>query len=161
MTLRSLIEYDPDTGRFTWKSRDDPPWDAKWAGKQAGSVGADGYWRISLMNQLFQSHRVAFAIAHGRWPTKGIDHIDGCPGNNRLSNLREATNAENQQNRRMGRKSGYPGVCWVESMKKWKAQITQNRKLYHLGYFDCPRHAHAAYLAAKARLHTFHSTPKS
>ena len=84
-----------------------------------------------------------------------VDHIDGDGLNNRKSNLRIATRVENRQNsrRQNNNTSGYKGVCWHKGHSKWRAQIRLNNKRTHLGYFDCPKEAHAAYCEASVRLH--------
>ena len=56
--------------------------------------------------------------------------------------------------------SGYRGVYWHKGSKKWQAQIRVNNKLFSLGYFDDPRDASKAYLAAKAKYHTFNPIPR-
>jgi hypothetical protein len=156
--LRLLLSYDPNTGDLTWKKRDLPKWDTRWAGKRAGSIKPNGYCVVTLMNRKgLRAHRVAWAITHGHWPKNEIDHIDGNPSNNRLSNLREANGSENYQNRvrYLNNKSGYMGVYRHNRVNKWVAQIRFNRKKHYLGMYDCPLEAHAAYLAAKVQLHTF------
>ena len=49
--------------------------------------------------------------------------------------------------------SGYRGVSFKKSTGKYTAQITFQRKKYHLGVFDSPEEAHKAYLRAKDELH--------
>jgi len=73
-----------------------------------------------------------------------VDHIDGNGLNNKRSNLRIATNSENQYNRKHKSKypkSGVPGVYWYPTTSKWKAQVVLNGKDVHLGYFDNVREA--------------------
>ncbi|MFX4377260.1 HNH endonuclease, partial [Acinetobacter baumannii] len=41
---------------------------------------------------------MAWLYVHGVHPTGQIDHIDGDPLNNRISNLRDVSHAVNQQN---------------------------------------------------------------
>jgi hypothetical protein len=83
------------------------------------------------------------------------DHIDGNGLNNRRDNLRHATNSQNQHNRPAYKtnKSGFKGVCWLKTQKKWQAQISCKGKKHHLGNFDCPELAHEAYVAASKKLH--------
>lgn len=88
-------------------------------------------------------------------PGKGvmIDHINHNELDNRKSNLRMVTNAENQQNRkgpRTGNISGYRGVSWNKKKEKWVAYYRLNGKLTYLGEF-LDRHE-AGRIAAKARL---------
>jgi hypothetical protein len=84
-----------------------------------------------------------------------IDHIDGDGLNNRKSNLRLATRSENARNRRINKNStsGLKGASWVESRKRWRAEIRADGKQIHLGYFNTPEAAHAAYVAASEKMH--------
>jgi hypothetical protein len=53
-------------------------------------------------------------------------------------NCRFVDRVENQQNRRMfkNNKSGYKGVYYCKTNKKWRAAIRSNKSYYFLGYFD-------------------------
>ena len=86
-----------------------------------------------------------------------IDHINGVRCDNRFSNLREATAAENGQNQAVPRHntSGFMGVHWNRRAGNWQARIMIAGRNKYLGYFDTPEAAHAAYCAAKAKHHTF------
>jgi hypothetical protein len=83
------------------------------------------------------------------------DHRDGDGLNNRRSNLRDVTFVENNQNarKRADNTSGYKGVTWNNRLGKWHAAIRAHNVRHHLGYFDTPEAAHAAYANASARLH--------
>lgn len=82
-----------------------------------------------------------------------VDHINGNTLDNRRSNLRLATHAQNNQNhgRPSSNTSGFMGVTFDKQLKRYRAKIKSNGKNYHLGYFDSPEDAHKAYLEA-ARL---------
>lgn len=84
-----------------------------------------------------------------------VDHIDGDGLNNRRSNLRVATKAQNQHNQRLARHntSGFKGVGWHKRVGKWAARITLQGKMRHLGYFGTPEEASAAYASASKNLH--------
>ena len=148
--LRELVNYDPDTGLFTWRI-------SRRKCRQGALAGANmptGYRVIRLDDVLHLAHRLAWLYVHGVWPTNQIDHINGNRADNRLCNLREATNAENAQNRRKTKgKSGLMGVRQENS--KWLAEIKFNYKVIRLGLFDTPEEAHQTYLAAKQALHPF------
>lgn len=96
-------------------------------------------------------------MEHGEWPSKEIDHINGSRTDNRITNLRQATSAQNKQNARMrsDNSSGYPGVSWFKCCNKWRADIQGGRKQNYLGVFDTAELAHEAYEFAKSLLHTF------
>ena len=94
----------------------------------------------------------------GRAP-KGqtIDHINCDKLDNRLSNLRYCTIAENMCNRQKQRNntSGYKCVYLVNknSQRPWTARIKKNYKKYELGRFETPELAYEAYKVAAIKLH--------
>jgi hypothetical protein len=52
------------------------------------------------------------------------------------------------------------GVCWHKQRNKWVAFATVSGRQLHLGCFDTPAEAHAAYLEAKARLNRGQRKPR-
>lgn len=88
-------------------------------------------------------------------PTIEVDHRNGDGLLNTEANLRAATHAQNQRNQgpHVTNKTGFKGVSWFQLRGKWRAQIRANGKSLHLGYFDTPIHAAAAYNFAAKRLH--------
>ncbi len=91
-----------------------------------------------------------------------VDHKDGNGLNNRRSNLRAATVAQNQYNARLRKdnSSGFKGVYRVKSARKWRACIKLNGVERYLGQFSNPEDAHAAYVQASMQLHgEFRHTP--
>ena len=151
--MNTKLNYDPVTGIFTWAiSRPKCK-----AGAVAGSAHPDGYLSITIDGKKLQAHRIAWFFHHGNWPADQIDHINGIRTDNRISNLREATDAENQQNRGKNKNntSGYTGVHWNKTAGKFVSQISVNGKILHLGLFDDPKQARQAYLDAKVKYHGF------
>jgi hypothetical protein len=136
--LQSLLSYNPETGEFTWLVRRGRcP-----AGKIAGCLtrNADGkvYLRIRIDGKKYLAHRLVWLYSYGAWPENQIDHIDQDSLNNRLSNLRDVSNAENHKNQKTykNNSSGVTGVCFRNDMQKWMAQIKVNGKDIYLGLFD-------------------------
>lgn len=48
---------------------------------------------------------------------------------------------------------GYLGVSWSKQKRRWVAQLTLNRRHVHIGFFDDPAAAGAAYINAKRSMH--------
>lgn len=140
--LRSLIEYDASTGVLYWKT----------TGRVAGSVSKRGYVNICIEKRFYRAHRVAFAVAHGRWPSGEVDHINRMKSDNRIDNLRECSKSENGRNRGLlsSNVSGFRGVFWDSSRKKWRAAITMNGERKMLGRFDSAREASECFLRAES-----------
>ena len=168
--LVQLLDYDPQTGRLTWKQRhpsDFPTlspeancltWNKKFAGTQAmATVNARGYCHGTLGRRTFSAHRVAMAIALGHWPVGQVDHVNGIRTDNRISNLRVVSNSENSRNSSVkpSNKSGVTGVFWSKETGKWAAQICVNGKGIHLGLFTEKDAAAQARRDAEV-LHGFH-----
>ena len=150
--LRSLLNYDPITGVFTWaKARRNIE-----IGDIAGCVNAKGYRYIGVNNALYRANRLAWFYIHGVWPTQQIDHINGDRLDDRIENLRDVTQTRNQRNRKHGNinsSSKLIGVSWNKSSAKWRAQISVGKKTIHIGLYKTEQEAHAAYLAAKTTHH--------
>jgi len=154
--VRSILDYSPDTGVFRWKRREDrsAQWNARYTGKEAGSVSGNGYVSIKINNRHYQSHRLAWLIIHGEWPPKDLDHIDGDPSNNRIANLRLATRQENTRNvgLRKTNSTGVPGVYWNKNAGKFASHISDDAyKKIHLGLFPTLAEAAAARSAAEIK----------
>jgi HNH endonuclease/AP2 domain len=149
--LLEVISYDPVTGVFVWKK----PLNGRIkVGQIAGSINTNGHRQIRIDKYFWVAHRLAWFYVNKTWPENEIDHIDLVKDNNSIGNLREATRIENCSNRTasaLTNTSGYKGVSRLRG--KWHAQIKQAGKCYHLGYFDDPKVAHEAYIAASKRLH--------
>lgn len=146
--LRELVHYDPDTGLFfAKKSFGKLP-----AGRRIGHVcKSNGYLILSVKHRLYRAHRLAWLYMTGNWPIDRIDHINGVKLENRFSNLREATDAGNNHNRHRAQSNNRFGLhgVYVHPKGKFLAHIRVNKKKIHLGSFDTPGQAEAAYLAAK------------
>lgn len=150
----SLLRYDSETGKFFWLIS--PSRNVK-AGDVAGK--SSGRSQIKINGVRYLASRLAWLYVHGCWPSKFVDHIDGNPQNNRISNLREASNSENQQNLKKctakNKSCGFLGVTFHKKTGKWQAQIEVNGSAKYLGLHDTPEKAHMVYLEAKARMHPF------
>jgi hypothetical protein len=151
--LRELLTYDPDTGLFIRRVNRQGRWGK--AGTVAGHINPHGY-RVIWIGANYMAHRLAWLYVHGALPEGQLDHINQDKTDNRMENLRLVTHAENMQNRPHQRNnvSGFKGVAPCRRTGRWQALICSNNKQIHLGFFDTPELAHAAYCEAAARLHT-------
>jgi hypothetical protein len=150
--VREVLNYDPETGVFTWRKKTGRK--AK-IGKAAGVIHSSGRVFMSIDGHKSFGHRVAWLHVTGEWPPEGmtIDHINGDCSDNRWSNLRLATRRQNQGNRKINKNNscGVKGVYWVPKSGKWRASIVVNRRNKHIGTFDDKHEAGRAYMAAAER----------
>ncbi len=145
--IKSILDYNAETGEWFWKTK-----------LKAGGVCPLGYGRIKINKKSYKAHRLAWLYVHGEFPKDFIDHINGDRLDNRLCNLRLATNAENQENRVKPcctNNAGFLGVNFNKHAGKFAARIQVNGKRIHVGYFDTPEEASSAYMAQKTKLSKF------
>jgi len=123
--------------QWKWCAHYDVQFD-RWVAVRAGRKEDDSH--------LVYMHRQITAAKKGQQ----VDHINRDPLDNRRSNLRICSQSENQRNRatHKNNKSGYKGVRWVESMRKWRVNIGKDGRHIHLGYYDNIIMAARAYNAA-------------
>ncbi len=118
-------KYDPETGVITGR-----------AGKVMTATTRQGY--VSLRGNI-TAHRWIFEYMTGE-PVPDdlqVDHINHDKSDNRWSNLRLVTQAENAKNRSLNsnNKSGVSGVNWYKYTNRWQSHIKVDGKRVHLGYF--------------------------
>ena len=123
-------------------------------GRKAGSRNNEGYIQTSLDGNKYKNHRLIWMWHYGFFPEL-IDHIDHKPSNNKIENLRIATQSQNFMNRpkMSNNKSGFKGVSFHKDRKKFQATIKLNGKQVYLGLFSCPKQAHDAYCDAAKKYH--------
>lgn len=125
------------------------------AGKEAGSVRKVSYANkyphvdVFMAGVSIPRDHIVWAIHHGEWPSQ-IDHKNRDSLDDRIDNLRPATNNQNARNtsRRSNNTSGYKGVsldCWTS---RYKASIKVNGRTLNLGRFDTAAEAYVAYCKA-------------
>lgn len=149
--VRELLDYDPTTGLMKWRV-------ARYrrvkAGAVAGYCNKVGRCSICVDGHTYFRSRLAWLWVHGEWPAAEIDHIDRNPANDRFSNLREASHAENNQNKLARKSSGVRGVAYRPNRRKpWRARIYAEGRLYYIGSFATEEEASAAYEAAAKVFH--------
>ena len=130
--LKEVLNYDPDTGIFTWIK---PPSRRVGVNDPAGTILNIGYIHISIDRKRYVAHRLAWFFTHGEWPKEQMDHINHNRIDNRISNLRCVSYAENRKNMKLFKlnKSGHDGVWWDKSRNKWQAFLDTGGKRIHLG----------------------------
>ncbi len=152
--LLQLLSYDPETGIFTWRVRTS---NRIKVGARAGSRHVGGYTEIGVDGFRYLAHRLAWFYVHKEWPVDEIDHRNGVRTDNRISNIRPATQAENNQNHRgPSSKNMYSGIIGAHKCRdRWAARISVNGYPRHIGVYATAEEAHVAYVEAKQQLHPF------
>jgi len=164
--LQEILDYAPDTGIFTWKTRAAHhfssqrmcnTWNSRYAGKPAGcSSHISGYLLIGGGKyRLFRAHRLAWLLVHGEPVPDVIDHIDGNLLNNRINNLRAASAADNSANSRIRRdnSTGAKGVGFDPRYGCYVVSVRRNGQKFHVGTFYNLAEAIQARSQAAAILH--------
>lgn len=155
--LRAAMDYNPRTGKFTWRYRQGlrPCVNSARAGTTAGTVQARGYIVIGINGRARLAHRLAFLYMTNSWPPAHVDHINGNRRDNRWVNLRPVTQAENNLNKQAPThsKTGVKGIHWHKAARKWQAQIVKDGTTHYLGLFHTFEDAQAARITAATRIH--------
>ena len=153
--IREVLDYDMETGVFTW--RVDRP--RVKAGDIAGFVDA-GRRKIRIRGRNYYVSRLAIFWVTGKWPAAEVDHRNTNTKDNAYANLREASHAQNMQNRPVNASSttGFKGVRFQRSAHGnrcgyYVAQIGIGGKRVYLGSRKTAEEAHKLYVEAAAKLH--------
>jgi hypothetical protein len=142
INLIKLLDYNKETGTLVWNSQRQKVN----KGDVAGGLNDDGYRIIWHKRKPYLAHRLIWLKVHGEIPDT-VDHINHIKTDNRLCNLRAATQSENSKNRRSrrGSTSKFLGVSWNKARRKWRSAIKIDGKQKYLGSFDCEKLAAQAY----------------
>ena len=146
--LNQLLRYEPETGLTFWRPRTVEwfpavtqnrsrslcaLWNKRYAWQQAFPTISDGYYIGTIDGTFYKLHRVIWKIMTGIDPDQ-IDHIDGNRQNNKFTNLRDVTLAENAKNRAIpsNNKSGCIGVYFWDhdGLQYWVALVGENYKYF-------------------------------
>lgn len=145
--LRSVLDYDKETGRFSWRVTGRG---IRGIGARAGAVSDSGggkkYVKIRIDGKLYFAHRLAWLWVHGVWPDREIDHEDSDGTNNALGNLRLASSGQNRCNTliRSDNTSGFKGAV-KDGPRGWSAQITIDGVVRRFSGFKSAEEAALAY----------------
>lgn len=150
--VRELLDYNPETGKLTWKNRDGKwfkdtekrtathscnQWNSKNANTEAfrNISKTTGHKCGSIFYKLYKSHRIIWLWQTGEWPKEQIDHINRIRHDNRWINLREVSNLENQKNKnpQKNNSSGRNGVYKLPN-GDYQVSIGVNGKSVYIGY---------------------------
>ena len=151
---KELFDYDPDTGSLIWKVKRQGRCSL---GGPALACLSQGHLRGRIDGKGYLQHRVIWLWMTGEWPEDQIDHINGDGSDNRWSNLRAVTDAENKKNlkRRADNASGVTGVNYHKAAQKWCAELFVDGAKHYLGLFEDKDAAIAARKLAEQQ-HGFH-----
>tara|TARA_R100000329_G_scaffold107285_1_gene88046 strand:- start:86 stop:643 length:558 start_codon:yes stop_codon:yes gene_type:complete len=153
------FKYDPSSGLIT-RAIDMANGKYKKGDIAGGPHGKPGeqYWRVWVNGQEIRGNRLAWLLHHGKDPGPEfvVDHINGNRLDNSIKNLRLATIAENNRNRRIGENntSGFKGVYMTRlENKPYCARINVNGIDKYLGAFKTKEEAALAYAEASNQYH--------
>jgi hypothetical protein len=127
MTYRQLIEnfdYDEVSGKLIRTTK-----------KNAnGSVDRYGYIIIKFKGKQYKAHRLIWMYHYGSMPKNVIDHINSNKQDNRICNLRDITQSENNlcTKRKPNKQTGIVGVCIDNSTDGLKKKYVTmfDKKIY-------------------------------
>ena len=160
--LNEILRLEPERGKLFWRLKTPDMvdserestrlriarnWNARYQGKQAfTNLSLRGYLTGVIQNRRYYAHRVVWALHYGEWPNDQIDHINGNRLDNRIQNLRVATDAENRKNQcvRSDNRTGIAGVWWDQTRQKYQAYINHDGRRIHLGRYESLDDAAAA-----------------
>lgn len=112
--------------------------DANLAGRR-WHLANSGY-AAGRQGRMVLMHREILGLEVG--DRRQADHINGARLDNRRSNLRIVTAAQNSQNRApVGGSSKYRGVCFHKLCGRWLAYGNIGRKRFNLGLYDTEQEA--------------------
>ena len=106
-------------------------------GKRMGTPLNNQYLTFNLKNKRYLVHRAVYVMHHGVYP-ETVDHINNDRSNNKIENLRGATQAQNNKNASLSKRntSGVKGIAWIEASRKWKAKCMVDRIDHYLGMYE-------------------------
>jgi hypothetical protein len=149
--INDLINYDSETGIFTWKK--DRRNSIK-KGDTLKQVDSKGYPRVKIDGERYLLHRIAYYLYYGEEP-EFIDHINNNRSDNRIDNLRACTLSQNGFNVGLSPKSttGVKGVTWSKASKKYQCTLKVKGKSYYFGMYDDLELAELVAMEARNKFH--------
>lgn len=150
--VREVLRYEPESGLLFWQV-------SLSNRAKAGAVAGykSDYVRVNVDGRSYKAHRLIWFMVTGIWPVE-VDHGDGDGTNNRWTNLKDCTHAQNHQNLcrvRRNNPTGLTGAYWDKRDKRWFSSIGIAGKQVYLGTFQSAEQANSAYVEAKKLHHQF------
>lgn len=124
------------------------------------NFGGKRYLRVFVDGKPRSLHRMIYLWNHGHLP-KTLDHIDGNRANNKIENLREATQQQNCLNRKhhSNSKSPYKNVYLqaptknAEWKRNWVVSVNVAGKRKYIGSFEDLELANLVATEARDKFH--------
>jgi hypothetical protein len=138
-------------GKLLWKIS--PAYKIK-PGSEAGTLRKNGYRVVAYKGKDYRTHHLVYLMFNGEYP-KQIDHVNTVRDDNRIENLRLATNSENQWNKGLNANNttGYKNIKWVQRLHKYVVAIAVNAKSKHVGVYVTLQDAIEAAANARNKMH--------
>lgn len=131
-----------------------------------GFLNQHGYGVLRIGGTNYLAHRYAYQLFYGSKPVSRLDHA--CHDRRCIrqdsNHVRPATQKQNMENRRGPQSngtSGYRGVSWDKTQRKWAAHLTHYGHKKHLGYFNDINDANAAAIAGRNQIFTHNSRDRT
>lgn len=145
--LLECFDYNPELGDFFWRER--PREHFKFnnvymkfikncPNKLINTFNSTGYYTVILDGKEYLLHRLIWKLYYGEEPPNYIDHINGIRHDNRICNLREATQQQNIRNKNKlisNNISGYLGITYNKKSHRYRVSIACNYSNIYVGVF--------------------------
>ena len=145
--IKNILRYED--GKLYWAKQVSNRIKVK---DEAGSIDSHGYIQIKIDGKPRLAHQIVWLMFNDKLPEQ-IDHINRIRTDNRIENLRPATNMSNQHNAgiRKDNTSGHTGITFKKETEQWNVRIQTDGKRYNIGTYDDLAEAIEAHNIAKGK----------